>query len=162
MCGEGYLVDSKERRLPHLDKLFWDLNAISVVAFFPLFIYVAVAVVAALDGRPVKLLYALPWLALMVAYWYWRYNHLSVRCRDYVRAKNVSEYERTIKWDSVRTVVLGAAVITTVFYILFEVESVTLFPGLFVGGLFLYSMVVGLTTLSYWMSAWLDSRRAGD
>lgn len=156
------MTDLQERRLGHLDKLFQDLNAISVIAFIPLFIYIVAAVGAALDGRPVKLLYALPWLALMVAYWYWRYNHLSVRCRDYVRAKNVSEYERTIKWDSVRTVVLGAAVFTTIFYILFEEESITLFAVPFVGGLFLYSMLVGLSTFSYWVSAWLDSRRAGD
>ena len=162
VCGEGYLVDSKERRLGDLDKFFQDLNVISVIAFSPVFLYIATTVGSALDGRPVELLYALPWLILMVAYWYWRYRYLRVRCRDYARALMVSEYERTVRWDSVRTIILGATVISTLFFFLLEGDSVSLFAALFIGGLLVYSILVGVSYFSYWASSRLASRRAGD
>ncbi|MCJ2555748.1 MAG: hypothetical protein LN415_01390 [Candidatus Thermoplasmatota archaeon] len=156
------MVDSKERILGDLDKLFQDLNVISVIAFSPVFIYIATTVGSALDGRPAELLYALPWLILMVAYWYWRYRYLRVRCRDYARAMMVPEYERTIRLDSVRTVILGATVISTLFFFLLQGDSASLFAALFIGGLLVYSILVGVTYFSYWANSWLASRRAGD
>lgn len=156
------MVDSQERRLGDLDKLFQDLNVISVIAFFPVFLYIATTVGSALDGRPARLLYALPWLILMVAYWYWRYKYLRVRCRDYARAMKVPEYERTLRWDSLRTVILGATVISTLFFLLLEGDSVSLFAALFIGGLLVYSILVGVSYFSYWTSSWMASRRTGN
>lgn len=156
------LTDLLERRLGHLGSLFQDLNAISVIAFLPLFIYIAATLGSALDGTDMKLLYAFPFLAFMVAYWYWRYSHLSARCKEHRHAKNVLEYERTVKYDSLRTVIVGTVIITTVFFILFEEKSIAVFAAFFIGGLIVYLILVGLTTISYWVSAWLDTRRAGD
>jgi hypothetical protein len=153
------LHDPQERRLHSLDKLFQDLNVLSVIAFTQVFIHIAATLGPALDGRPLRLLYVVPWFSFMLAYWYWRYRFLNPRCKDYSRAKMLKEYEKTLKVDSIRTVLLGAAVLSTLFYVMIAENSLMLFAALFLGGLIVYSLLVGLSTFSYWLSAWLDSRR---
>lgn len=158
MEDDCYLAEFNEKKLGSLNRLFRDLNAISVIAFLIIFVYLPVTAHSALNGKPYGLLVTAPWLVPVFAYWYWRFKYLRVRCRRYAREGLLLEYERTLKVDSIRTPLMGATVISTNFFLLFDGGGLVLYVALFLSYFLVLMLIIGFSCFSYWWNKRRDFR----
>jgi hypothetical protein len=146
------LSEFNEEKMRWLNGLFRDLNVLSVITFLHVFIFLPLTAYYALSGRPDGLLYTAPWLVPMIAYWYWRFRYLRVSFKRFAQEGKIIEYERALKRDSVRTVLIGAAVTSTFFFFISGGDSVAFYGGVFIIGLLVFSTLVGISYLSFWVS----------
>ncbi len=158
MEDDCHLAEFHENKLGSLNRLFRELNVIGVIAFLIIFVYLPVTTHSALNGKPYGLLVTAPWLVLVLAYWYWRFKYLLVRCRRYAREGLLLEYERTLKVDSIRTPLMGAAVVSTNFFLLSDGGNLVLYVALFLSYFLVLMMLIGFSGFSYWWNKRRDFR----
>jgi hypothetical protein len=144
------LAEFNVKRLGWLDQLFLDLNAISVIAFLPVFVYLIPTIHYAFNGRTQGLMYTAPWLVPVIAYWFWRFKYLRVRCRTYAREHKLQEYEKTLKLDMMRTAFMGATVVSIHFFLLFGDGSFAMLGPLFISFFLVLMLIIGFSYSSYW------------
>jgi hypothetical protein len=145
------LTEYLQKRLGGLDGLYEDLNVLSVITFIPTIFFLVGSVHLALNGRLQWMIIVAPWLVAMIGYWYWRFKVLRVRCRDYRRRRDVEEYEKTLKLDSLRTPLLTSTAFATQFYFTMGGDGPALFAALFVGWFLVQMFIMGLSVLPYWV-----------
>jgi uncharacterized membrane protein YdjX (TVP38/TMEM64 family) len=153
------LTEYTQKRLGGLDAIFKDFNVLSVIGFTPAIIPFIFSICIAFYGIPQWLLITAPWFALMIGYWYWRFKYLRVRCREHRRKKDVLEYEKTLKLDSVRTSLLASMAVSTVFYLFLGGGGVVLFVVLFLSYLGVMWFIIVLEVLEYWYSKRQDLKQ---
>jgi hypothetical protein len=145
------LTEYLQKRLNGLDGLFEDLNVLSVIAFIPTIFFLVGSVHLALNGRPTWLAIIAPWLVPMIGYWYWRFKVLRIRCKDYRKRRDVEEYEKALKLDSLRTPLLTSTAFATQFYFMIGGDGPVLYAAIFVGWFLVQMYIIGLSVLPYWV-----------
>jgi hypothetical protein len=153
------LTEYIQKRLNGLDGIFEDLNVLSVITFIPTIFFLVGSIPPAFRGRYEWILITVPWAAIMIGYWYWRFKVLRVRCRDYRRRRNIEEYEKELKLDSLRTPLLTSTAFATQFYLIMGGDGPALYASLFVGWFLVQMFIIGIEVLPYWYSKRQDLKR---